>query len=87
DEAGDAYCWGSNITGQLGNGTKEDSLIPVKVSFDAGIKIRSISCGHRHTCALDEDGKVYCWGWNQDGQLGNGTYDDSDLPVEIRTKE
>ncbi len=87
DEAGDAYCWGSNITGQLGNGTKEDSFTPVKVAFDEVIKIKSVSCGHRHTCALDDGGKVYCWGWNNSGQLGNGTYDDSNLPVEIRVKE
>ncbi|HSW59626.1 MAG TPA: hypothetical protein VLJ60_02440 [bacterium] len=87
DDKDEAYCWGSNIVGQLGTGTEESSLTPVKVEHETETKVRSISCGHRHTCSVSTEGMVLCWGWNHDGQLGNGTYEDSLLPKEIKTKE
>ena len=80
---GDVYCWGSNITDQLGNNSENDSYEPVKVSFTEDVKIESVSCGHRHTCAVDVAGNTWCWGWNQDGQLGNRSYEDSSAPVRV----
>ncbi len=87
DDKDEAYCWGGNIVGQLGTGDKESSLIPVKVKYATETKIKSISCGHRHTCSVTTEGVVHCWGLNSDGQIGNGTYEDSLLPKEIQTKE
>ncbi|HSW59177.1 MAG TPA: hypothetical protein VLJ60_00145, partial [bacterium] len=87
DDKDEAYCWGGNIVGQLGTGNKESSLIPVKVKYATETKIKSISCGHRHTCSVTTEGIVHCWGWNTDGQLGNGTYEDSLTPKEIKAKE
>jgi len=86
DDKDEAYCWGGNIVGQLGTGDKESSLTPVKVKYESETKIKSISCGHRHTCSVSTAGIVHCWGWNQDGQLGNGTYEDSLIPKEIKAK-
>ena len=87
DDKDEAYCWGGNIVGQLGTGDKESSLIPVKVKYATETKIKSISCGHRHTCSVTTEGVVHCWGLNSDGQIGNGTYEDSLTPKEIKTKE
>jgi len=87
DDKDELYCWGGNPVGQLGTGDKENSLTPVKVKYDTETKIRSISCGHRHTCSVTTEGIVHCWGWNTSGQLGNGTYEDSLTPKEIKAKE
>ncbi|HOG44189.1 MAG TPA: hypothetical protein PK560_08920 [bacterium] len=87
DDKDEAYCWGGNIVGQLGTGTKESSLTPVKVKYETDSKIKSISCGHRHTCSVTTEGIVHCWGLNTSGQLGNGTYEDSLTPKEIKAKE
>ncbi|GEM_PF-2337137 len=87
DDKDEAYCWGGNIVGQLGTGTKESSLTPVKVKYETDSKIKSVSCGHRHTCSVTTEGIVHCWGLNTSGQLGNGTYEDSLTPKEIKTKE
>lgn len=68
---GAAYCWGSNRSGQLGTGSIGDSsAVPVAVT--AGLTFASISAGARHTCGLTTGGAVYCWGHNQDLQLGRG---------------
>ncbi len=80
----DVYCWGSNATGQLGNNSTENSGTPVKVSFDSDYQMKTVSCGHRHTCAVDINGDTYCWGWNSDGQLGDRTYEDSGIPIRIK---
>jgi len=48
-----------------------------------GVIVRSVSCGHSHSIALDSDGRAYTWGSNSFGQLGNGTFKDSDKPKEI----
>lgn len=84
---GKIYCWGANESGQLGNAnTESKSNIPVPVSISDDIikNISAISAGDRHTCAI-ADGKIYCWGANESGQLGNGSYDNSNTPVPIKT--
>jgi len=65
------YCWGSNVSGQLGDGTLIASAIPVLVALPAGIRFVTVSPGGQHTCALTPDGAAYCWGIG--GLLGNGT--------------
>lgn len=62
-------CWGSNNVGQLGNGTADDSDVPVQVQgLTSGIT--SIATGRMHACAV-MNGAVYCWGDNNFGQLGH----------------
>lgn len=78
-DTGSVYCWGRNDRGQLGNGTTGDgSVVPVRVLNLAGTVTR-IESGGRHTCALTEDGRLQCWGWNASGQLGDG--ETRDRPV------
>ncbi|HPF30890.1 MAG TPA: chromosome condensation regulator RCC1, partial [Candidatus Saccharibacteria bacterium] len=83
------YCWGSNSDGQLGNNSTTDSLVPVAVTTAGtpmtGKTIQAISAGYHHTCALDTAGAVYCWGYNNYGQLGNNSSTDSLVPVAVTT--
>jgi alpha-tubulin suppressor-like RCC1 family protein len=80
---GSAQCWGSNEFGQLGNGSTNNSVIPVDVS-GLDIHIRDISAGGGHTCVIsDPGGAVKCWGKNDYGQLGNGTNTNSLIPVDV----
>jgi alpha-tubulin suppressor-like RCC1 family protein len=73
--AGVAYCWGWNAWGQLGNGVISGPLggssIPVPVS--GGLRFVTISAGKEHTCALEANGKAWCWGGNEGGQIGDGS--------------
>ena len=75
---GAAWCWGSNVRGQLGDGTTTARHVPVAVS--GGHTFRVIAAGGfsvGHTCGVDDTGKVWCWGDNESGQLGNGSPDDN----------
>jgi alpha-tubulin suppressor-like RCC1 family protein len=76
-------CWGYNRNGQLGDGEREDSTTATLVEGVDGIDFSEVSAGDRHSCALSTAGKAYCWGFNGDGQLGNGTNINSDLPVSV----
>ena len=91
DEEGKVYTWGYNYYGQLGDGTTTNSVLPICLSNKEnelkGKKIISISAGENHTVALDEEGKVYTWGDNYCGQLGDGTEDNSTEPICISNKE
>ena len=80
-----AYCWGLNEFGQLGDGTTDDTNVPVKVDLPAGVGARMLSMDAwgQHVCALSTSNVVYCWGLNGDGQLGDSTYTNSDVPVEV----
>jgi alpha-tubulin suppressor-like RCC1 family protein len=69
-------CWGSNLDGQLGDGTTTSRLVPTPVT---GLPpVTAVAAGTIHTCALTVPGPVYCWGNNDTGGLGRTTprYDD-----------
>ena len=84
---GQAYCWGRNNYGQLGNGnTGTDSSIPVLVSQGArgsGVTFTSIDARYNYTCAVGSDGNGYCWGLNTDYQFGNGGTGNSNVPALV----
>ena len=67
---GQAYCWGSNESGQLGDGTFTDRHQPVRPAV--GLFFSAISVGGSFTCGLS-GGTAYCWGNNVFGQLGDGS--------------
>jgi alpha-tubulin suppressor-like RCC1 family protein len=91
------WCWGrggngaphsaTQTTGRLGNGSSADSSVPVKVDLSqaaaAGQTIKSLSVGGYHTCIVMSDSKVWCWGRNTNGELGNTTTTPSTVPVLV----
>jgi alpha-tubulin suppressor-like RCC1 family protein len=94
---GAAYCWGYNGAGQLGIGTTNGpescgppdphlsvacSTVPLPVA--GGISFAALSAGESHTCGLTAAGAAYCWGSNDDGQLGSGSAGNaSPVPVAV----
>ena len=80
--SGAVRCWGINENGQLGDGTVAQRTSPVNVATLSG-GIVAVSAGERHSCALRQDGVVLCWGDNDNGQLGDGTFVDRLVPAPI----
>ncbi len=78
---GTVMAWGSNGSGQLGNGTSTDSYIPVAVNSLTGIT--AVAVGASHAMALKNDGTVWGWGSNFIGQLGIGNNTSVLSPVQI----
>ncbi len=68
---GAAYCWGANVSGELGDGTNVDRNLPTAVA--GALTFTSIAAGRSTTCGLVADGSAYCWGLNDAGQFGDGT--------------
>jgi alpha-tubulin suppressor-like RCC1 family protein len=81
-EAGAIRCWGGNEFGQLGNGTTGRASLLVEASGIPGGAV-SVEAGVNHTCALDSEGGVWCWGDNDKGQLGDGTAETRTAPVRV----
>jgi len=80
------YCWGYNGSGQLGNGTTTDSASPAEESTFAQNWSRVAASGS-HTCATRNDNTLFCWGYNGNGQLGDGTNTNSSSPVQVGIDE
>jgi alpha-tubulin suppressor-like RCC1 family protein len=79
---GTLWCWGSNTSGELGDGTTVDRFAPVQVAA-FGAKFTQVSSGLGHSCALKGDGTVWCWGDNSKGQLGDGTATSRSVPGQV----
>ena len=80
---GKLYAWGANGNGQLGDGNTNDRFTPGVVNLPAGVTPTAIAAGNGHSLAIGNDGKLYAWGYNQFGQLGNGANTDSSTPVVV----
>ncbi|TVP86104.1 MAG: hypothetical protein EA375_02250 [Acholeplasmataceae bacterium] len=88
---GRLFMWGYNPSGQLGIGTTTNINIPTEVAghliLQAGETFIQISLGDFHSAALTSTGRLFTWGWNNSGQLGNGTTTDNfasnPLPIDI----
>jgi alpha-tubulin suppressor-like RCC1 family protein len=66
------YCWGRGSEGQRGDGTT--TLVSSTAAPVVGtLRFQDVSAGDTHTCGVTTDYRVYCWGFNYDGQLGDGT--------------
>jgi alpha-tubulin suppressor-like RCC1 family protein len=77
-----AFCWGANTRGQLGDGTTTQRLTPVRVV--GGLRFRQVSASEiRHTCGVTTGNLSYCWGQNDNGQLGDGTLRNRARPTPV----
>lgn len=84
---GTVYCMGSNTYGQQGNGTTTSSSTPVAVStgaIPAGVTIINVQSSESSTCAVASNNQSYCWGYNNYGQLGDGSTTTRTTPVAIQ---
>lgn len=86
-EDGNTYAWGRNEYGQLGNGTASDSDTPVRVQMPAGVNFVSVAAGGESAVATGSDGNTYAWGFNSNGQLGDGSYQHRSVPVRVKAPE
>lgn len=86
---GAVYAWGANAWGQLGNGATDDASTPVAAvrgEAPAGVGFTQLAAGDRSAYALGDDGNVYAWGFNFDGELGTTTalFSATSTPVVVQ---
>jgi alpha-tubulin suppressor-like RCC1 family protein len=80
---GSAKCWGYNLYGNLGDGTKAAKYIPTQVSGLAS-GVVAVAAGYNHSCAVLADGSAKCWGIGNHGAIGDGTSTTSNLvPTQV----
>jgi len=88
---GTVWTWGANFNGKLGVGLDPTTLVrtsvPVEVHGPGNVSylnsIVAVMGGEIHNTALKSDGTVWAWGWNAFGQLGDGTTNEADVPVQV----
>jgi alpha-tubulin suppressor-like RCC1 family protein len=80
--AGAARCWGDNTDGELGNNSQTESHVPVDV-MGLSFGVNAIAAGGGHACALITNGSMECWGYNDWGELGNGSTANSLVPAGV----
>ncbi len=75
------WCWGRNHHGQIGDNTTTNRAAPVEINLGTGVDAVAVSAGDDYTCVITHNGEVMCWGLNIRGQLGDGTTNDSLIPI------
>ncbi len=85
-DRGEAFCWGSNEFGQLGNGSHDSIPHPTPVRVAGDVTFAMLAAGLTHTCGIARDGVAYCWGANDTAQIGDGTVlQPRSTPVRVAT--
>ena len=82
-EDGSLWAMGANGVGQLGNGDTNNTSAPIMITNSANTKFKKISAGMAHSLAIDENGALWAWGLNNNGQIGDGTTNNSLTPIKI----
>jgi alpha-tubulin suppressor-like RCC1 family protein len=93
DVSGHVHTWGANDQYQLGNGTTNASYVPIDITgygsfvnlFSNSGYIRQITAGFKCAFALDSNGSIHAWGYNINGQLGNGGTSNNITPTKINS--
>ncbi len=80
---GALYCWGANDHGQLGLGAADAKAHPAPAQVPGLVGVKEIALGTAHTCARLRDGAVWCFGANELGELGDGTFVDRAKPAPV----
>lgn len=81
-QSGLLKCWGINDIGEVGDGSTTPRSTPVSVS--GGHLFLSIATGPSyHSCGVEAGGVPWCWGWNEGGQLGDGSFVDRAVPTAL----
>ena len=78
---GQAFCWGSNYHGAVGDGSQIDQALPVPVA--GGLLFTALSSNDSSNCGIVPGGAAYCWGYNFFGQVGDGSLTDQPVPVAV----
>ncbi len=78
---GTVYCWGSDATGQLGNGASGNQNAPFAITGSALYSY--IDTAEGHACGIQTNGSAWCWGAGADGRLGNGAIGNQQSPVAV----
>jgi hypothetical protein len=83
-QGGTAYCWGTNRNGRFGMppNAGETHLVPEPVPGDH--RFTQLSMGQNHMCGVATDGNAWCWGSNNEGELGDRTTTSSSVPVRVK---
>ncbi len=81
---GNAYAWGVNNLGQLGDTSTTNSSVPMKMGLPAGVKPIQVYAGNNWSMILCSNGEMFATGRNANGQLGDGTKTDSDTLVMVQ---
>jgi alpha-tubulin suppressor-like RCC1 family protein len=83
---GRIFCWGMNDFGQISGSIAGDVEAPTEIEVTGGPTSWSyVAAGYSTTCAIATDGRLFCWGSNRSGELGNGSTTDSGVPIPVET--
>ncbi|MFQ5550196.1 MAG: CARDB domain-containing protein, partial [Gemmatimonadales bacterium] len=77
-----AWCWGSNSSGQVGDPSTVGTDVFAPTMVDGGHSFVRLAAGLEHTCGITMEGKIYCWGRGDQGQLGDALFSNSATPVQ-----
>jgi alpha-tubulin suppressor-like RCC1 family protein len=86
-EDGSLFAWGDNSFGQLGVGDNISRYAPVELRMPNDLPVTQVTCGKGFSLAVTEDGTLFSWGENSDGQLGRGETTNQNTPQKVNLSD